>query len=223
MKITISASEIIKQRIPGLKLGLVYGCGASVSKICPEFETGFDELRSYLNQHYSEAPLSSNPVIGHVRRMYRKIGWEPTRYRPSSEALARRILQGKGLYRIFNLVDLGNLVSARYHLPMGLYDADKISGNILLDVGRAGESYQGIGKGEIHAEGKLILRDDLGIFGNPTADSKRTALEPTTKSILAIFFTPPEVDMPYLQQALDDLTTYYRSYVKDLEKEIISF
>ncbi|WP_457565709.1 B3/B4 domain-containing protein [Caldithrix abyssi] len=223
MKITISASEIIKQRIPGLKLGLVYGCGASVSKACPEFEAGFDELQSYLNRHYSTAPLSSNPVIGHVRRMYRKIGWEPTRYRPSSEALARRILQGKGLYRIFNLVDLGNLVSARYHLPMGLYDADKISGDILLDVGRAGESYQGIGKGEIHAEGKLILRDDLGIFGNPTADSKRTALDQATKSILAIFFTPPEVEAPYLQQALDDLTTYYRPYVKDLEKEIISF
>lgn len=222
MDFRINTSEEIKQRIPGLKFGIVSGHQASVQKECPEFDSYFIELENYLKANFSEAPLSSHPVIGHVRRMYRKIGWEPTRYRPSSEALARRILQGKGLYRIYNLVDLGNLVSARFHLPMGLYDADKIEGEIWFDVGKEGESYQGISRQEIHAQGKLILRDQIGIFGNPTADSKRTSLSPQTQNILAIFFTPPEVDPSYLDQTLSQLLHYFSPYVQQLEKEIFT-
>lgn len=222
MEFKINTTEKIKQRIPGLKFGIVRGHQATVQKECPEFNSYFADLENYLKANFSEAPLSSHPVIGHVRRMYRKIGWEPTRYRPSSEALARRILQGKGLYRIYNLVDLGNLVSARFHLPMGLYDADKIKGEIWFDVGREGESYQGISRQEIHAQGKLILRDQAGIFGNPTADSKRTALSTQTKNILAIFFTPPEVEPDYLNQTLRQLVNYFSPYVQHLEKEIVA-
>ncbi len=222
MDFKIGTTQAIQERIPGLKFGLVKGWQTQVQKDCAEFDVYFAELEHYLKTTFTSAPLSSNPVIGHVRRMYRKIGWEPTRYRPSSEALARRILQGKGLYRIYNLVDLGNLVSARFHLPMGLYDADKIEGDIWFDVGREGESYQGISRQEIHAQGKLILRDQIGIFGNPTADSKRTSLSLQTKNVLAIFFTPPEVDSDYLNQTLTQLVNYFSPYVQQLEKEIIT-
>lgn len=223
MELAVYNSSEIQKRIPGLKLGICYGQQAQVKKECPEFDAYFKELENYLKANFTGAPLSSNPIVGHVRRMYRKIGWEPTRYRPSSEALARRILQNKGLYRIYNLVDLGNLTSARFHLPMGLYDADKIKGDIWLDVGKQGESYTGISGQEIHAQGKLILRDEQGIFGNPTADSGRTALSPNTKNVLAIFFTPPEVTYDYLDRTLQQLRQYFAPYVQNLEKEIISF
>ena len=223
MDIKIHTTREIQQRIPRLKFGLVKGQQTTVQKECVEFDGYFADLEHYLKTTFANAPLSSHPVIGHVRRMYRKIGWEPTRYRPSSEALARRILQGKGLYRIYNLVDLGNMVSARFHLPMGLYDADKIQGEIWFDVGREGESYQGISRQEIHAQGKLILRDEIGIFGNPTADSKRTSLSEQTKNVLAIFFTPPEIDLSYLNQTLDLLINYFSPYAKHLEKEVITF
>ncbi len=221
--IQIGVTSVIRERIPHLKLGLLQASNVRVSKHCPEFETYFQTLSNYLHAHFAEQPLSSNTIVGHVRRMYRKIGWEPTRYRPSSEALARRILQGKPLYRIFNLVDLGNLVSARFHLPMGLYDRDQISGEILVDVGKAGEAYQGISKEEIHAEGKLILRDEKGIFGNPTADSRRTALTLETQNILAVFFTPPEVENRYLEQTLQTLGKYFKPYVQTLEQQIVTF
>jgi DNA/RNA-binding domain of Phe-tRNA-synthetase-like protein len=156
--------------------------------------------------------------------MYRRIGWEPTQYRPSSEALVRRILKGKGLYRINNLVDYGNIVSASFFLSMGLYDFDKIEGNIVLDVGKPSEEYEGISKSRIHAEGKLILRDSRGIFGNPTADSLRTSITLNTKRALALFFCPPEVSDDYINSTLASLATHYNRFSEgDITTDIIEF
>ncbi len=219
----ILITDVIRHKIAGLKLGLVEAQGVKVLKEEPRFDALFEELSREIKQNFSDRPLSSNEIIGHVRRMYRRVGWEPTKYRPSSEALARRILQNKGWYRINNLVDLGNLVSARSHLPMGLYDTDKIQGEIWLDVGKANESYEGISRSEIHAEGKLILRDDLGIFGNPTADSKRTSINEHTKNILAVFFTPPEVTDAYLEQTLQMLVEYYRPLTSSIRHGVLQF
>jgi DNA/RNA-binding domain of Phe-tRNA-synthetase-like protein len=208
--INLSVSEIIKEKISGIKFGLLYAGQVQVIKDNPDFEAALSELENELKHKFSNRMPSEDEIVWYVRRMYRRIGWEPTQYRPSSEALVRRLLKGKGLYRINNLVDYGNLVSARYHLSMGLYDIDKIDGNPVFDVGHEGESYQGISKDKIHAEGKLILRDDTGIFGNPTADSLRTAITENTHSALAIFFCPPEVEDAYLQKVLDTLQGYYK-------------
>ncbi len=219
----ILVSPIVKEKIPGIKLGLVEAQEVQVKKEEPRFDELFNDLVKEIQQEFAQKPLSSNEIISHVRRLYRRVGWEPTRYRPSSEALARRILQNKGWYRINNLVDLGNLVSARVHLPMGLYDLDKIQGQIWLDVGKANERYQGISRHEIHADGKLILRDDVGIFGNPTADSRRTSINEETRNILAVFFTPPEVTTPYLEKALQMLSEYYQPLAENVQAHILKF
>ncbi len=208
--IKLTVSRIIKEKIKGIKFGLLAAERVQIINNDPHFEKDLFELIIELKNKFADRMPSDDPIIGHVRRMYRRIGWEPTQYRPSSEALVRRMLKGKGLYRINNLVDYGNLVSARYHLSMGLYDTEKIYGNPVFDVGREGESYQGLSKDKIRAEGKLILRDDTGIFGNPTADSLRTAITENTRSTLAIFFCPPEVDDSYLQNVLDAMQHYYR-------------
>ena len=208
--INLSVSQIIKEKISGIKFGLLLVKQVQVIKNDPHFEKDLSDLVEELKNKFADRMPSDDEIIGYVRRMYRRIGWEPTQYRPSSEALVRRLLKDKGLYRINNLVDYGNLVSARYHLSMGLYDTDKIDGNPVFDVGREGETYQGISKDMIHAEGKLILRDDTGIFGNPTADSLRTAITENTHSALAIFFCPPEVNDSYLHKVLDALQNYYR-------------
>lgn len=207
----IAISETIREKISGLQFGLLKADNTKIVDDDPHFEKTLDELTQYLITKFNRKRPSEEEIISHVRRMYRRIGWEPTRYRPSSEALVRRILKGKGLYRINNLVDYGNIVSARFHLPMGLYDFEKIRGKAVFDVGRSGESYQGISKELIHAEGKLILRDDEGIFGNPTADSLRTAITGQTRFALAVFFCPPEVRRNYLQTALETLESYYHN------------
>lgn len=210
--ISIKATELIQKNISGLKLGVLSGQAVTVQKQAAHFENDLADLLQFLRNKFNGRRPAEDEVVGHVRRMYRRIGWEPTRYRPSSEALMRRLLNGKSLYRINNLVDYGNLISARYHLPMGLYDAEKISGTILIDVGREGETYRGISNPQIHASGKLILRDDLGIFGNPTADSLRTSISEDTHSFIAVFFCPPEVNDAYLNETMAALQRAYQPF-----------
>ena len=207
--IKIQFSLIIKTKIPGLKIGVLSASGFEIKKQSDFVNGQFTDLEKFIKDKFSDNLLSANPIISAVRRMYRRIGWEPTQYRPSSEAMIRRILKDKGLYRINNAVDLGNVTSARFHLPMGLYDGDKLSGTITVDVGQKGEEYQGLSKDVIHATGKLVLRDNKGVFGNPTADSLRTSINNTTRNVLALFFTPSEIDASYINQTLEYLRNLY--------------
>ena len=217
----IEFSTIIKQKIPGLKLGLLEAKNVEIRKKSDIVATQYTELETFIKNKFTENPPSSDETVSKVRRMYRRIGWEPTQYRPSSEAMIRRFLKDKGLYNINNFVDLGNVASTKYHLPMGLYDSDKIEGDLIVDVGMENERYEGISKQLIHATGKLILRDETGIFGNPTADSKRTSLNETTKNVLALFFTPPEVDNLYLNETLKFLEELYQKECSQIESNII--
>jgi len=224
--IEIKASEFIKEKIKGMKAACLQVNNVKAAKSGREFENALQELELHIKKKFADKRPAEDSVVSAVRRMYRRIGWEPTRYRPSSEALVRRILQDKGLYRINNLVDFGNVVSAFMHIPMGLYDLNKIHGDITLDAGKEGETYQGISKSLIHAEGKLILRDQQGIFGNPTADSKRTSISDNTDSVLALFFGPPEIDKKYLEATIEKLADYYQPFsrgIESAEKWIVSF
>ncbi|MBN2423747.1 MAG: hypothetical protein JXR46_15870 [Calditrichaceae bacterium] len=220
----IHLSDTVKNKLPGIKFGTVTSGNIRVVKEMETFDQSLNDLIIFLKNKFGDQPLSGDPIISAVRRLYYRVGWEPTRYRPSSEALIRRIISGKGLYRINNLVDLGNLISAQFHLPMGLYDAGKINGEIELDVGKAGEHYEGISKEIIHADGKLILRDKVGIFGNPTADSKRTSIQSNTKGILALFFCPQEIEDSYINDTLKKLKDYYQAFsTDDISTEIVKF
>jgi DNA/RNA-binding domain of Phe-tRNA-synthetase-like protein len=210
IEISVQFSDHIRKKIGGIKLGLLYAQKMTVEKNPMKIKPAFDQLQDDIKAKFRSSPPSAHPVVSAVRRMYRRIGWEPTQYRPSSEAMIRRLIKNKGLYHINNLVDLGNICSARYHIPMGLYDYDKIIEPIQLDVGKDGEVYEGISKEIIHAAGKLILRDRQGIFGNPTADSRRTSILAETTNVLAIFFTPPEIDHTLLKEMLEYLEKLYK-------------
>ena len=122
-----------------------------------------------------------------TRQAYKKLGKDPNRYRPSAEALRRRILRGLPLYRIDTLVDLINLVSIRSGYSIGGFDAMKIQGDRLaLGVGREGEVYRGIGRGELNIAGLPVYRDDIGGIGTPTSDEERTKIDMETTSLLMI-------------------------------------
>lgn len=128
-----------------------------------------------------------------VRAMYKKLGIDPTKTRPSSEALLRRVRKGDPLPRINNLVDVINWCSLETQLSFGLYDAGKIVGDIVMRRGLEGESYPGIRKDEVHVGGRLVLADSLGAFGNPTSDSARTAVTESATSALVMIFVPAQL------------------------------
>ena len=125
-----------------------------------------------------------------ARRLYRAIGIDPTKNRPSSEALLRRLRRGDPLPRINALVDSVNHCSVTLLLPFGCYDLDRVEGDVALRVGREGEWYEGLGKPRVNVGGRYALADDAGPFGNPSMDSRRTMIRPETRQALIVVFSP---------------------------------
>lgn len=143
------------------------------------------------------------PHLAATRSMYRRLGIDPTKTRPSSEALLRRVKKGDTLPRINTLVDICNWCSAEFQLPYGLYDRDKIDGDVELRLGRDGEEYAGIRKDAVHVGGRPALADRHGAFGNPTSDSARTMVTPATTRALVVVFAPRAMSKPSLDRILD--------------------
>jgi len=135
----------------------------------------------------------SADITAAVRTMYKRVGIDPTKTRPSSEALLRRVRRGDELPRVNSLVDVVNWCSLESRLPFGLYDADRIHGSVELRLGRPGEEYAGIRKDTVHVAGRLTLADDRGPFGNPTSDSVRTMVTEATTRVLVVIFAPVSI------------------------------
>jgi DNA/RNA-binding domain of Phe-tRNA-synthetase-like protein len=131
------------------------------------------------------AVLESSKILA-TRSGYKALGKDPARYRGSAEALLRRIISGKSFPQINAVVDIINLVSAQSRLPVGLYDLDHVKGEVIFRVGRAAESYKGIGKYDLNLEGLPVFCDEIGPHGSPTSDSERTMVTPATQRIAAI-------------------------------------
>ena len=127
---------------------------------------------------------------GAARALYRRFGLDPTRHRPSSEALLRRVRRGDPLPRVNSLVDVANVVSLRLQVPVGLYDLARIDGALTVRLGREGEAYAGIGRELVNVAGRLCVADARGACGNPSADSARTMITIDTERAAWIFFLP---------------------------------
>ena len=143
-------------------------------------------IEEYRQKHTTES-IKQMPAIQATREAYKRCGKDPSRYRPSGEALVRRILKGGDLYRVSTLVDLINLASIRYGYSIGGFDADKIQGpRLTLGIGREGEPYEGIGRGLLNIQGLPVYRDMAGGIGTPTSDHERTKLSLQTTRLLSI-------------------------------------
>jgi DNA/RNA-binding domain of Phe-tRNA-synthetase-like protein len=145
------------------------------------------ELENKLRQELTTESLKELASIAATRKVYKACGKDPSRYRPASEQLIRRILQGKELYQIDTLVDLTNLASIVFGYSIGGFDADKIVGDTLtLGIGQEGEPYEGIGRGALNIAGLPVYRDSKGGVGTPTSDNERTKIDLQTKHLLVL-------------------------------------
>ncbi|WP_302606906.1 B3/4 domain-containing protein [uncultured Duncaniella sp.] len=180
----IRIEDTIRQAAPGL---LVVAIEADVTN----GETS-EELWALLNRaaadirDITELPdINRRPGIRATRDAYKALGKEPNRYRPSAEALCRRVVKGMELYRINALVDLINLVSLLSGYSIGGFDADRIQGEVLsLGVGRQGEPFEAIGRGVLNIACMPVYRDSIGGIGTPTSDNERTKLDLSTRRLL---------------------------------------
>jgi len=176
-----------------------------IESICPQFvgacldakvvnteycQPLWDEINSIghnFRETFTTETIKQISGISATRQVYKACGKDPSRYRPASEALIRRLLQGKLLYQIDTLVDLINLASIKYGYSIGGFDADKFDGDTLtLGIGRKDEPYEGIGRGMINIEGLPVYRDSKGGVGTPTSDNERTKIQLSTTHLVVL-------------------------------------
>lgn len=180
----IKIEPIIRQAAPKLKVVTIEADvdnSPSSQSLINELQAAADRIKS----NYELSMINKRQAIEATRKAYKALGKEPNRYRPSAEALCRRIVKGLDLYYINSLVDLINIVSIISGYSIGGFDVDKISGNTLsLGCGREGEPFEGIGRGPLNIAYMPVYRDANGGIGTPTSDNERTKLDLTTKRIL---------------------------------------
>lgn len=181
---------IVSQEIESVCPGFVGACVEAEVKNTPFCQPLWEEIKALDEKFKAELTtetLKDISGIAATRRVYRACGKDPSRYRPASEALIRRLLQGKELYQIDTLVDLTNLASIAYGYSIGGFDADKFEGDTLtLGVGREGEPYEGIGRGIINIAGLPVYRDARGGVGTPTSDNERTKIDIATTHLMVL-------------------------------------
>lgn len=173
-----------------VRLAVLSASGLTVRGHDPGVWAEMDRVAETYRMRWAGRAPGEIPELQAARELYRRTGVDPTKLRPSSEALLRRVLRGETLYRINALVDTCNLCSLEFLLPIGLYDRDRVRGPITARLGRAGESYESLGKGRYAVEGRLALFDEAGPFGSPTNDSRRTAVTEATTACLMVIFAP---------------------------------
>ena len=180
----------INIKLPGVKLGMVEADGLRVAPADPGLAQLMDEVCEGKRREFILETLADAKPVRDVRAMFREWGMDPSKYRPSSEALLRRVVQGKGLYRVSNVVDIGNLGSIETGWPFGCYDRSRIHQPIEFRHGSSGESYEGIGKQTWHLDGRPLLADSQGPFGSPISDSTRSMITESAQDILIVLYVP---------------------------------
>jgi DNA/RNA-binding domain of Phe-tRNA-synthetase-like protein len=184
MKIIVS--EEISTVCPGF-VGAAVEAKVVNTPYCQELWDEIHRLGEQFRQELTTESLKDLPGIAATRRVYKACGKDPSRYRPASEQLIRRMLQGKELYQIDTLVDLVNVASIAYGYSIGGFDADKFVGDTLtLGIGREGEPYEGIGRGPLNIAGLPVYRDAIGGVGTPTSDNERTKMTLSTTHLVVL-------------------------------------
>ena len=219
--IHVSISEEIAKACPDLHVAVVE-CDVVNTVSDEQLWKEITEVETYIRTSCKLEDINKFPPIKATRQAYKRLGKDPNRYRPSAEALRRRILRELPLYKIDTLVDIINLLSIQSGYSIGGFDAGKIDGDLVLGVGREGEIYHGIGRGELNIAGLPVYRDNQGGVGTPTSDEERTKIDMNTGKLLMIINGYSGKDG--LQEALTYGVSLLTRYVSttNLEIELIA-
>ena len=184
-----------------VKLGILQAEDVQVGETPEHLRQLLIDLAADCRKKYEGVGPAKVKAIRAVRRLFHHTGLDPTRYRPSSEALFRRAVRGKDLFFINTAVDLINYYSLKLMMPMGLFDAECVSAPVEFRIGREGETYEGIGRGDLNLYHFPLLSDREGPFGSPISDSVRTRVHEDTRKLLWLVIAPPTAQIPLDEMA----------------------
>lgn len=213
MKITIT--DEILNTLPNFNIvAMTMDVKVEDSKYLEDLITQYEKR---INEEYSLADVLNIPLIKEARDGYKALGKDPSRYRLATESLLRRLVKGNKLYRINNIVDIGNLLSIELKRSVAVLDLDKIVGDVYVRIGTKDDIYEGIGRGIINVENIPLYCDDIGPFGSPTSDVMRTRITNDTERILLMVIC---FSNTLLTESYDMAVNMYsnNAKVKDIKK-----
>jgi len=216
----VPVPEISEEIRSQVRLGLIHAEPVAIGPTAPALQKEIDDLCTRLSSEHAGKPPGDIPGIRPARDLYRAFGIDPTKTRPSSESLLRRVIKKKPFPRISNAVDLCNYFALRFLLSLGLYDADKIRGEVVFRPGKEGESFAGIRKNEVHVGGRPVLVDEAGPFGNPTSDSLRTSVTGSTRSLWMVIFAPASFPKEKLAEHVKTSREYMARHLAPVGEEV---
>lgn len=177
---------------------------------CPLPQPLLDFIRQKLPDIKASHAADLPPSFANSRRLYKSFHIDPTKHRPSSEALWRRLRDRNDFPDVNPAVNLTNLLSLKFQICYGLYDLAHVQGDIVIILGEKNDCYQGIRKETLNFQGKIVLRDAQGAFGNPSADSLRASVNESSRDIMQVLFFHPS---DYLKEKiLDETQAKYRQF-----------
>lgn len=206
----IQISQKIKQLVNDFQLGVVHYQNIQVSESPQMLKGRLRLFQESLYFDYADKKITEIPAINEWRKLFKTIGTDPSRYRPSSEALYRRVQKQQYLDYVNSAVDLNNFLSLQYQIPLGIYDVKQIKGNVSIEIGTDQATYLAINGRDVSMAKKLVSVDENGPFGSPYVDSKRTAVSTSTTDALHLVYLQPsqtKADAAQLLQALAKMFT----------------
>lgn len=181
----IEISSVIKEACPEIHLAIL-SCGVLNSPTSDELWNEMEKETEKIRSTFKIEDIKNRTAIAATRKIYKTLGKDPNRYRPSAEALCRRIVREIPVYKLNTLVDIINIVSIKSGFSIGGFDADKIQGDLQLNVGTSDDEFEAIGRGLLNVEGMPLYRDNIGGIGTPTSDNERTKITDETTNLLMI-------------------------------------
>lgn len=191
MLISVRISSEIREKIPDFKIGVLAYHDITAGAAPQTLNDQMSDLQKELTVILEQKSYADIPGLAEWRKVFKTLGTDPSRYRPSAEALYRRVKKGDKLPAIHSIADVNNYFSLKYEIPLGIYDLDQLSEPVEIRVGTDTDGYEGINGRKMKMKGKLLSSDQYGAFGSPIVDSKRTMTTEQTKNALQIVYLRP--------------------------------
>ncbi len=205
----INISQTLKHIIPTFKVGVITYNNIVVDDSPQMLKGRLQLFQESIYFEWHEKPIIEMKEINEWRQIFKAIGTDPSRYRPSSESLYRRIQKQQFIPSIHSAADINNFFSLYYKIPIGIYDADQIKGDISIEVGTEEDQYQAINGRHVQFAKKLIAKDELGPFGSPIVDSERTAVTYSTKQAIQIVYLSPAMEQTECAKMISSIQSMF--------------
>lgn len=201
----IKLSNTLIEKVPGFKVGVIQYNNIEIGESPKMLRGRLQLFQESIHFDLQDKNVTDFDGIKEWRQVFKTVGTDPSRYRPSIEALYRRIQKHTYLHPVHSGVDLNNFFSLEYQVPIGLYDLDALEGDILITIGDETAHYEGLNGRNVTFSNSIVSLDNEGAFGSPYVDSVRTKVTETTKNALQIVYLKPSTDLDNAERLLSSL------------------